>query len=85
MEGGQAEGKTKQITPTILDNVTWESAVMQEEIFGPLLPVLEFESFDAALSTVNQQPKPLAFYLFTRSKEHEAQAIRRTSFGGAGV
>jgi len=82
VEGGQSEEKTRQIAPTILDNVTWESAVMQEEIFGPLLPVLEFESFDAALSEVNQHPKPLAFYLFTRSKEHEAQAIRRTSFGG---
>lgn len=82
VEGGQSEEKTRQIAPTILDKVSWESAVMQEEIFGPLLPVLEFESFDAALSTVNQHSKPLAFYLFTRSKEHEEQAIRRTSFGG---
>ena len=82
VEGGQFEEKTRQIAPTILDNVTWESAVMQEEIFGPLLPVLEFESLNAALSEVNQYPKPLAFYLFTKSKENETQAIRTTSFGG---
>ncbi|WP_028305518.1 aldehyde dehydrogenase family protein [Desulfitobacterium sp. PCE1] len=55
---------------------------MQEEVFGPLLPVLEFENFDVALSSVNQHPKPLTLYLFTRSKDHGAQAIRETSFGG---
>lgn len=82
VEGGRSEEKTRQITPTILDGVTWESPVMRGEIFGPLLPVLEFESFDAALSIVNQHPKPLALYLFTRSKDHEAQAINKTSFGG---
>lgn len=82
VEGGRSEEKTRQIAPTILDDVIWESPVMREEIFGPLLPVLEFESFDAALSIVNQHPKPLALYLFTRSKDHEAQAINKTSFGG---
>ncbi|MEM5817823.1 MAG: aldehyde dehydrogenase [Desulfitobacterium hafniense] len=82
VEGGRSEEKTRRIAPTILDDVIWDSPVMKEEIFGPLLPVLEFESFEAALSTVNQHPKPLALYLFTRSKDHEAQAIRETSFGG---
>ncbi|ACL20215.1 Aldehyde Dehydrogenase [Desulfitobacterium hafniense DCB-2] len=82
VEGGRSDEKTRRIAPTILDDVTWESPVMQEEIFGPLLPVLEFESFDAALAMVNQHPKPLALYLFTRSKDHEAQAISKTSFGG---
>nr|WP_312577738.1 aldehyde dehydrogenase [Sedimentibacter sp.] len=80
--GGQSDEVTRQIAPTILDGVTWESAVMQEEIFGPLLPIIEFENLHDALAMLNKQPKPLAFYFFTTSKKNEMYAIRTASFGG---
>ena len=81
-EGGRYNEGSLQISPTILEHVTWESAVMQEEIFGPLLPVLEFSQLEDVLSMINARPKPLALYLFTTKKEHEQAALRTVSFGG---
>jgi aldehyde dehydrogenase (NAD+) len=80
--GGKANEKTNQIEPTVLDRVTWESPVMLEEIFGPLLPVLEFEHLRDAIDQVNRRPKPLALYLFTADKENEKYVLRNTSYGG---
>ncbi|KAI4453210.1 aldehyde dehydrogenase [Holotrichia oblita] len=80
--GGQFNEASRQIAPTLLDGVTWESAIMQEEIFGPLLPILEFGSLRDVLTMINKRPKPLAFYFFTESKKNEAYAIRTASFGG---
>lgn len=80
--GGECNDKTNQISPTILDNVTWDNAIMQEEIFGPILPVLEFESLGEVISVVNKHPKPLALYLFTNDNEREKNVIKNISFGG---
>lgn len=80
--GGLSDPVTRKIAPTILNEVTWESDIMREEIFGPLLPVIEFSDFHDMLALVNRHPKPLAFYLFTTSKEHEAYALKSVSFGG---
>jgi len=80
--GGESCKNTRQIAPTILDDVTWESAVMQEEIFGPLLPVMEFESLHDVTTMLAGRPKPLALYLFTSSKKNEEYVIKATSFGG---
>ena len=80
--GGQHNDATRQIAPTLLTNVACSSPVMQEEIFGPILPILAFESFTDALTLINARPKPLAFYLFTTSKEREIQAMQNVSFGG---
>lgn len=80
--GGQLNAKTRQIEPTLLDCVSWESAVMGEEIFGPLLPIIEFESLKDIISIINKHPKPLAFYFFTTSKRNEAYALKTASFGG---
>lgn len=79
--GGSSEGSLK-IEPTILDQVTWEHPVMQEEIFGPLLPVLTFYSLREAIQMVNARPKPLALYYFTRDKRREAAVLKRVSYGG---
>ncbi len=79
--GGRSDKETARIAPTVLDNVTWDSAVMKEEIFGPLLPVLTFDSLSEALSVLSDKPKPLALYFFTRSKKNEAEVIRTLSFG----
>lgn len=83
--GGASNTQTLQIAPSVLDNVTPEDAVMQEEIFGPLMPVLTVDSMEEALSFVNSRPKPLAFYIFTQNKKTEQLFLRRASFGGGCV
>lgn len=83
--GGNSNKETRQISPTILDGVTWESTVMQEEIFGPLLPIIEFDSLQNVLKILENRPKPLAFYLFTTNKKNEKYMIHNASFGGGCV
>ncbi len=80
--GGQTDPESRYFAPTILDQVSWDSPVMQEEIFGPILPVLEYESLDEAIALINDRPKPLALYLFSSNKEKQAQVLDSTSSGG---
>lgn len=80
--GGEASETTNQIAPTILDQVTWDSKVMEEEIFGPILPVLEYQNLEEVISLIAKRPKPLALYYFTRNKENERNILRNISFGG---
>ena len=78
--GGQArDGK---IAPTLLDQVDPQSPVMQEEIFGPVLPVLTFSGLDEAIERIEARPRPLALYLFTRSRENRRKVLARCRFGG---
>ena len=72
----------RQIAPTVLADVSPDSPVMSEEIFGPVLPVLAYESLDEAVAFVNARPKPLALYLFTTDKAAERRVLRDCSFGG---
>ena len=80
--GGRVNAKTQQIEPTVMDNVTWEDAVMGEEIFGPVLPVLTFDSYDQIYQTLNDKAKPLAFYLFTENRKLMKEFTSRFNFGG---
>lgn len=80
--GGKCLKKTLQIEPTVLDEVTMDSPVMKEEIFGPLLPVLTYETKEELEAVISRFEKPLAFYLFTENKGMEAWAFRHFSFGG---
>ena len=80
--GGYGEEKSLRIAPTLLVDVTEDSPVMQEEIFGPVLPVLSFSDIREAFRFVERREKPLALYLFTGSKAVERQALKRLSFGG---
>ncbi len=80
--GGKTKEEMLQIEPTILDNVTWEDAVMQEEIFGPILPIMTFDSLNEVVNQVNQFDRPLALYLFTESKKTQAKILRSCTFGG---
>lgn len=80
--GGGNCRETLKIEPTILDEVSPESPVMGQEIFGPLLPVLSFDSLEEAVSFVNARPKPLACYLFTTDKKAEKMVLEQVSFGG---
>ena len=80
--GGESDPVTRTIAPTVMDNITWEDAVMQEEIFGPLLPVLTFTSMDEVINTVNSHDKPLALYLFTENKSVVDSVTSCCSYGG---
>ena len=83
--GGVSNRETRQIAPTIMENITWEDAVMQEEIFGPLLPVLTFDEFDEVYELLAEKPKPLALYLFSEEKARIREVTERCSYGGGCV
>jgi aldehyde dehydrogenase (NAD+) len=82
VSGGQADPQGMKIAPTILTDVSWDEPVMQEEIFGPVLPVIDFDDMEGAIGLINGRPRPLALYLFTRSKQTQAEITQRISFGG---
>jgi aldehyde dehydrogenase (NAD+) len=81
--GGHADVENCFISPTILNNVKPEDPVMQDEIFGPVLPVIEFENFDEVYGIIERHPKPLATYLFTRNKKLVNEFMRKTQSGSA--
>lgn len=83
--GGKSDERSLRIEPTILDHVTPEDAVMQEEIFGPVLPVLTVKNTDEAYAFIQSRPHPLALYLFTSSKKVERLFMERCAFGGGCV
>ena len=80
--GGQTKPEEKYIAPTVIDRVSWESPVMQEEIFGPILPVLEYTDLTEAIAQINARPKPLALYVFSKDKQKQEQVLQETSSGG---
>lgn len=80
--GGQSEPESLRIAPTVLNNITWDDAVMGEEIFGPLLPILTFDTLDEALDTVEAHPHPLALYFFSEDKAAQKKVLDTCRFGG---
>ena len=80
--GGKFDSDTLQIEPTLLDRVTFKDAVMQEEIFGPVLPIVTYDSLDHAIAKINSMPHPLALYLFTSDQKIAKKVTARCSFGG---
>jgi len=80
--GGKGNPDTLQIQPTIMDNVTADDAVMQEEIFGPVLPVIAYDSLDEAVAFINAREHPLALYLFTEDKATQDRFLQAVPFGG---
>ncbi len=83
--GGDTHKETRFIQPTIMQNVTMEDAVMQEEIFGPILPVISYQTIDEAIAKVNNLPKPLSCYVFTKSKSVKKRVLKEISFGGGAI
>ena len=83
--GGTGRAESLQIAPTVMDNVTFEDPVMQQEIFGPVLPVLTFDSLDEAIAKVNTMAHPLALYIFTADKATAEKVTSRCGFGGGCV
>ncbi|HOU83736.1 MAG TPA: aldehyde dehydrogenase [Spirochaetota bacterium] len=83
--GGDYDEKEKYISPTIIDSPSWESPVMNEEIFGPLLPVINYSDLDAVLDIIRNRPKPLALYLFSKNRKTERKIMMTVSFGSGAV
>lgn len=81
--GGQTNAAHRYIAPTLLTQVSWNHPVMQEEIFGPILPVLPFKTLSEAIQQVNTHPKPLALYFFSKDKKAQERVLLETSSGGA--
>jgi aldehyde dehydrogenase (NAD+) len=80
--GGETDASERYIAPTVLDEVDWQDEVMQDEIFGPILPVMEFEKLDDALKHISERPKPLALYYFSSKKTNKEKVLQQVSFGG---
>lgn len=80
--GGNSDRKTLRIEPTVLDHVTFQDAVMQEEIFGPLMPILTFDNLDDVIRKINSLSHPLALYFFTSDKSAAKKVTSRCGFGG---
>lgn len=80
--GGESNKETGQIDLTLLNNVSIDSPVMKEEIFGPILPILEYKSINNVINFINNRPKALALYLFSNNKATHKKIIRNISFGG---
>jgi aldehyde dehydrogenase (NAD+) len=83
--GGNYDRKQRYLEPTILKIESREAAAMQEEIFGPILPILAYKELDTVIKDINKQPKPLALYLFTRRRAIVEKVLGSTSSGGACV
>jgi aldehyde dehydrogenase (NAD+) len=80
--GGRVNGELRKMEPTLIDAPSFDSPVMQDEIFGPILPVYGYANLDEAISFIQSRPKPLALYLFTGSQEIENKVNGTVSFGG---
>ena len=80
--GGQVDEETRYIAPTVIENVSADSLLMQEEIFGPILPILEYQDLETAISYINSRPKPLALYLFSNDRAKQERVLSATSSGG---
>ena len=80
--GGQTDPDSRYIAPTLLDDISWDQPVMQEEIFGPILPILTYDNLDSAIAQINARPKPLALYIFSKDTVKQQKVLSETSSGG---
>jgi aldehyde dehydrogenase (NAD+) len=83
--GGDLDAADRYISPTLLTDVSPDCALMQEEIFGPILPVLKIDSAEDAIAFINRRAKPLALYVFSENKAVQQNVVARTSSGGVSV
>lgn len=80
--GGVFDPASRYLAPTLLTNVSADAPVMAEEIFGPILPILTYQTLESAITFVHERPKPLALYLFSKNPQKQAQVLAATSSGG---
>ena len=81
--GGQTDGSSKYIEPTIISDLKPEAKLLEEEIFGPILPIVTYESLDKAIDYVNSKPRPLALYIYSKSKVNTNKILNNTRAGGS--
>lgn len=79
--GGETKASELYIAPTIINNVSFTDPIMQEEIFGPILPIVEYTDIEEAITGINSQPKPLTLYLFSQNKNLQQKILQTTSSG----
>lgn len=79
--GGKTNVDDLYIAPTLITDLTWDDPIMQEEIFGPLLPIIFYDKFDEIIHHIKSHEKPLALYLFTKNKINENRILKNISFG----
>ncbi len=80
--GGRTDRAARYIAPTVIDGISGNEPIMEDEIFGPLLPVIEYGDLTEAIAMVNSRPKPLALYFFSRDKQKQELVLSETSSGG---
>jgi aldehyde dehydrogenase (NAD+) len=85
LHGGRSDKQELFIEPTLMDNVSMQDPIMKDEIFGPILPVISFQEKEQAMNVINQNPDPLAFYIFTSSSSKEKDWLNSVPFGGGCV
>jgi len=83
--GGESDNETRYIAPTVLNNINLNDTIMEDEIFGPILPVMEYESVEDCIQIINARPRPLALYVFTSDQKLEDHVLSSVSFGGGAV
>lgn len=83
--GGSYDETARILEPTIMHNISFEDAVMQEEIFGPILPVISYTNLEEVIGQIKAMPKPLACYIFTKQKSLRDKILKEVSFGGGAV
>lgn len=80
--GGQTDGSSKYIEPTIISDLKPEAKLLEEEIFGPILPIVTYENLDMAIAYINSKPRPLALYIYSKSKANTNKILNNTRAGG---
>ena len=85
IKGGNANPADFYIAPTVIDNISWDNEIMEDEIFGPILPVIEYEDLDEVISLINRMPKPLAIYFFSKNKNKQEKVLKEISSGGVSI
>ena len=80
--GGEWDAQSRYLAPTLLINVDPTAPIMQSEIFGPILPIFDYDTLASAITFINERPKPLALYLFSQNQQQQEKVLTRTSSGG---
>lgn len=83
--GGKTNQESRYIEPTLIINVDWESEIMQDEIFGPILPIMKYNNLEDVVEILNDKPSPLAYYLFTENQKEKELVIAKSLCGGMSI
>lgn len=83
--GGECDETELYIAPTVIENISFNDDIMQDEIFGPLLPIITYKEIDTAIAAIKARPKPLALYLFSNSSAIQRKVLNEVSFGGGAI